>query len=248
MVHHFKTTQQKKEEKKPEINSFQDPKPIKVKTMSFQMDTSYMDARSMLFDETNTHHTPPSSPSLSPQQLYSPRSPSYSPPASIPSRESSVWALLRGLFTYRQEETSVWTSLHTDPMTLTEDSHPDFQLYCRKCHPSTIQTGEISQSKSQTGFQHYVLNSFQDPLEENWKLVQIDSFQDPMFIPQKCSTQPLCVDSFQDPCDSSSNWLISRPYVCIQHKTVQIDSFQDPCIGLHSVFILHGRHPSNWQC
>ena len=80
----------KKEEKQPEINSFQDPKPTKVKNMSFQMDTSYMDARSMLFDEPDTHQTPPPSPSPSPQQLYSPRSPSYSPPASLPSRESSV--------------------------------------------------------------------------------------------------------------------------------------------------------------
>ena len=53
----------KKEGKKPEIDSFQDPKPTKVKTMSFQMDTSYMDGRSMFFDETGTHQTPPSSPS-----------------------------------------------------------------------------------------------------------------------------------------------------------------------------------------
>ena len=58
--------------------------------MSFQVDTSCMDDRSMFFHETGTHHTPPSSPSPSPQQLHSPRSPSYSPPASLPSRESSV--------------------------------------------------------------------------------------------------------------------------------------------------------------
>ena len=53
----------KKEGKKPEIKSFQDPKPTKVKTVSFQMDTSHMDGRSMFFYETNTHQTPPSSPS-----------------------------------------------------------------------------------------------------------------------------------------------------------------------------------------
>ena len=77
----------KKEEKQPEINSFQDPKPTKVKNVSFQMDTTYMDARSMLFDEPDTHQTPLPSP---PQQLYSPRLPLFSPPASLPSRESSV--------------------------------------------------------------------------------------------------------------------------------------------------------------
>ena len=80
----------KKEEKQPEINSFQNPKPTKVKTVSFQMDTSYMDGRSIFFYKPNTHHKPPSSPSPSPQWLYSPRLPSYSSPASISSRESSV--------------------------------------------------------------------------------------------------------------------------------------------------------------
>ena len=56
----------KKEGKKPEVNSFQASKPTKVKTMSFQTDTSNMDARSMIFDETGTHHTHPLSPLPSP--------------------------------------------------------------------------------------------------------------------------------------------------------------------------------------
>ena len=42
--------------------------------------------------------------------------------------------------------------------------------------PSNLQVGEVSQSKSETGFQHYALNSFQDPSEEKCKLVQTDSF------------------------------------------------------------------------
>ena len=60
------------------------------------------------------------------------------------------------------------------------------------------------------------------------------------------ATQPLHLDLFQDPCDLSIKIdSFQEPYVCIQHETVQIDSFQDPCIGLYSVFILHGRDPSN---
>ena len=66
--------------------SFQDHQPSKAKSVSFQKETSYMDTRSMLFDEPDTHQTPPSSP----PRHYSPRSPSCSPPASFPSRESSV--------------------------------------------------------------------------------------------------------------------------------------------------------------
>ena len=78
----------KKGKKHPKDNSFQDHQPSKAKSMSFQRETSYMDTRSMLFDEPDTHQTPPTLPS--PPRCYSPRSPSCSPPASFPSRESSV--------------------------------------------------------------------------------------------------------------------------------------------------------------
>ena len=80
----------KREGKKPEIDSFQDPKPTKVKIVSFKMDTSYVDGRSMFFDEVDTLHTSPSPPLPSPHWLYSPKSPLHSPPAHSSSRESSV--------------------------------------------------------------------------------------------------------------------------------------------------------------
>ena len=76
----------KKGKKQPKDISFQDHQPSKAKPMSFQKETSYMDTRSMLFDEPDTHQTPPTSP----LRCYSPRSPSCSTPASFPSRESSV--------------------------------------------------------------------------------------------------------------------------------------------------------------
>ena len=71
-------------------SSFQDHQPSKAKSMSFQKETSYMDTRSMLFDELDTHQTPPTLPPSSPPRHYSPRSPSCSPPAPFPSRESSM--------------------------------------------------------------------------------------------------------------------------------------------------------------
>ena len=80
----------KKEKKWPKLNSFQDHQPTKVKSVSFQEDSSYMDARSMLSDGPDLPQTPPPSPSASPQKHYSPRSLSYSPPASLPSREPSM--------------------------------------------------------------------------------------------------------------------------------------------------------------
>ena len=76
----------KKEKKQLKNNSFQDHQPSKVKSVSFQKDMSYMDTRSMLFDEPDLHQTPPTSP----PRCYSPRSLSCSPPASFPSRESSI--------------------------------------------------------------------------------------------------------------------------------------------------------------
>ena len=80
----------KKGKKQPKDNSFQDHQPSKAKSMSFQRETSYMDTRSMLFDEPDTHQTSPTPPPSSPPRCYSPRSPSCSPPASFPSRESSM--------------------------------------------------------------------------------------------------------------------------------------------------------------
>ena len=44
----------------------------------------------MLFDEPNLHQAPPTPPPSSPLRCYSPRSLSCSPPASFPSRESSM--------------------------------------------------------------------------------------------------------------------------------------------------------------
>ena len=79
----------KKGKKQPKDNSF-DHQPSKAKSVSFERETSYMDTRSMLFDEPDTHQTPPTPPSSSPPRCYSPRSLSCSPPASFPSRESSV--------------------------------------------------------------------------------------------------------------------------------------------------------------
>ena len=66
---------------------------------------------------------------------------------------------------------------------------------------------------------------FQDPALEgkHWKLVE-------KMTPFKTPVNHNQIDSFQDPM-----------FIC-STKTVQIDSFQDPCIGLHSVFILNGRH------
>ena len=66
----------KKEKKQLKDNSFQDHQPSKVKSVSFQKDMSYMDTRSMLFDEPDLHQTPPTSP----PRRHSPRSPSCSPP------------------------------------------------------------------------------------------------------------------------------------------------------------------------
>ena len=80
----------KKGKKQPKDNSFQDHQPSQAKSMSFEEEISYMDTRSMMFDEPHTHQTPPTPPPSSPPRHYSPRSLSCSPPASFPSRESSV--------------------------------------------------------------------------------------------------------------------------------------------------------------
>ena len=80
----------KKGKTQPKDNSFQDHQPGKAKSVSFENGLTYMDSRSMMFEEPNLPQIPPTSPPSSPPWHYSPRSPSCSPPASFPSRESSV--------------------------------------------------------------------------------------------------------------------------------------------------------------
>ena len=55
---------------------------------------------------------------------------------------------------------------------------------------------------------------FQDHSEEYWKWAQTDSIQDHHNGLYRNSSE---IDSFQDPCELQSNWLISGPYICIQH-------------------------------
>ena len=262
----------KKEEKKIEIDSFQDPKPTKVKTVSFKMDTSDMDTRSITFDETSTHHTPPPSLLPSPQWLYS-----------LFTQRIISGALLRGLYTYKQEETSVWTSLHMTPGHWHRTHTWTFSIIAGNVTLSTLQAGEISQSKSQTGFQHYPLNSFQDPSQEKCNLVQTDSSQDPctfvcghnpfVLTPFKTPVIYQQIDSFQDPICSYTtlnlaNWLLSRPQhspwettfkltvlnlhgglpssklvIARQFYTVNHGLISRPLHDFGSVLILHGRLP-----
>ena len=85
--------------KQPKDISFQDHQPSKAKSVSFQKETSYIDTRSMLFDEPDTHQTPPTSPPLSPLRCYSPRSPSCSPPSIVSIQRIICGAQFRGLLT-----------------------------------------------------------------------------------------------------------------------------------------------------
>ena len=83
-----------KGEKQPkDLNTFQDHQASQARSVSFNNrvsyiddEASYMDTWSMMFDGPETCQTPPASP----PRCHLPRSPSYSPPASFPSRESSV--------------------------------------------------------------------------------------------------------------------------------------------------------------
>ena len=117
----------KKGKKQPKNNSFQDHQPSKAKSVSFQKDTSYMDTRSMLFDEPDTHQTPPTSPSSSPLRHYSPRSLSCSPQHHF-HPENNLWSPVQRTPHLKAGRDTSLNQLSSNPVMLTEDSHIDFQL------------------------------------------------------------------------------------------------------------------------
>ena len=112
----------KKGKKQPKDIPFQDHQPSKAKSVSFQKETSYMDTRSMLFDEPDTHQTPPTPPQgathldhhhAHPQHHIHPENHPWSPAQRTPHPKAG-------------RDTSL-NQLSSNPMTLTKDSHMDFQ-------------------------------------------------------------------------------------------------------------------------
>ena len=167
-----------------------------------------------------THIRHPSSPP--PQQLYSPRSPSYSLSCISTSRESSVEPHSQD-FTYRQEEISVWTSLHQTPWHWQRTHTWTFSFSAGNVTPSTIQTGEISQSKSQTAFSTMHWTPFKTLQKKigNWcKLTPFKTlclyvahnpfvltpFKIPVIHHQLTHFKTLCSYTAQN----CSNWVLSR--------------------------------------
>ena len=105
----------KKGKKQPKDNSFQDHQPSKVKSVSIENGTSYMDTRSMLFDEPNLHQAAPTPPTSSPPKALLTQITIMLTPSIISIQRIIHGAQLRGLLTQRQEETPVWTSFHQTP-------------------------------------------------------------------------------------------------------------------------------------
>ena len=94
----FQDHQVKKGEKQPKDNSFQDHQASQARSVSFNNKVSYIDNEVSYMDTwsidvwwpRDTSNTSDASPALSLPRCHSPRAPSYSLPASFPSRESSV--------------------------------------------------------------------------------------------------------------------------------------------------------------
>ena len=116
----------KKGKKQPKDNSFQDHQPSQAKFVSFEEEISYMDTRSMMFDEPVTHQTPPTPPPLSlqgathldhhhihHQHHFHPENDLWSPAQRTPHPKAG-------------RDTSL-NQLSSDPKTSTKDFHVDFQ-------------------------------------------------------------------------------------------------------------------------
>ena len=190
------TTAEKDE--KPKVDSFQDPKKDgkKVKTMSFQTDTADVMARAMIFDKQSDHPSHPSS-----CQHYSPRSPSYSPPSSVPSRESSVEpnteeATPEGRIRHKSEPAFI------RPKDIDRRLTTGLSALLQETSPLAPYKKERSaKGQGQGSLQQHVLNCFYASVSEfsarTKKLThfktptEIDSFQDPKSAAE--------IDSFQDP-------------------------------------------------
>ena len=111
----FKTIQWKKGRNSPKTFPFKTIRPARPNPCPFRGKPSYMDTRSMLFDEPDTHQTPPTPPPfITPKALLTQITIMLTP-SIISIQRVICGAQLRGLLTQRQEETPVWTSFHPTP-------------------------------------------------------------------------------------------------------------------------------------
>ena len=248
MVHHFKTIQWKKRARSLKLTPFKTPSQQRWKLCP---SNQYQWHRYQIHDiwwNQYTSHTPSITITITSVAILTQVAFIFTSCTLFTQRTTSG-APFRGLSTYRQEETSVWTSLHQTPGHWQRTHTQTFSTIAGTTTPSTFQVGEISQSKSQTGFQHHALNFFQDPSQEKCNSVQIDSFQDPctfvcghnpfVLTPFKTPVIYHQIDSFQDPIYlyttlNCANWLLSRPQHTPWETTFKV-----------TVLNLHERLPSS---
>ena len=74
--------------------------------------------------------------------------------------------------------------------------------------------------------------------------MQIDSFQDPYTFTY--GMQPLCIDSFRDPCDLLSNWLIQDPWFINSTKLLKLTPFKTPALSMGNYLQIHSVK-SPWE-
>ena len=206
---------------KAQIDSFRDPNKDrkKVKTVSFQTNTVDFMARAMIFDQQSDNHPshPPS------HQHYLPRSPSYSPPSSVPSRESSVQpdteeATDEGRVRYKSEPAFIWPKdidrrLTTGLWALLQETSP-LAPYKKE---RSAKAREAFSNMCWTVSMLQWVNLVQG--QRNWliskPLQKLTPFKTPKVQWNWLISRP------------QLSWLLSRPLPCTQHS-VEIDSFQDP--------------------
>ena len=125
----------KQEKKQPKTNSFQDHQPTKVKCVSFQTDTSYMDIRSMLFDEPDLPQTPHPSPgSITPVALLTQITIIFTPHIHS-HQDNHQWSPAQSTLHPKAGKDTSLNQLSSDPVTLTEDSHMELSALLKETSP-----------------------------------------------------------------------------------------------------------------
>ena len=211
----------------------------------------------MFFDETSTHQTPPSSPLPSPQWLYSPRSLSYSPPASRSPWESSVEP-------HSEDSSPTGRKRHKSkpafirPRDVNRGLTPGLSALMQEMSPLAPYKWERSaKARARQAFNTMHWTPFNTLLRKSVILVQIDSFEDLCDLSSKLT-------HFKTRCSytalNCSNWLLSKTPALSMGNYLQTDNVKSPWetffnkIGyvmtiLHSESWTHFKTlASFWQC
>ena len=235
---------ERRRERSLKLTLFKTPSTAKVKTVSFQMDTSYMDDADPCSFMKPVHTTCPLHHHYHHLSGYSYQGHHHIHLLQLDHPENHQWSPTQKTLSPTGRKRHKSEPAFIRPQDIDRWLTPRFSALLQETSPLAPYKQEKSaKARARQAFSTMYWTPFKTLREEKCNLLQIDSFQDPVhsymghnpfvLTPFKTPVIYHQIDSFQDPIClytalNCSNWLLSRPQHSPSENYLQIDSVKSP--------------------